>query len=359
MGKDFYKILGLTKSATIDEIKKAYKKLALKYHPDKNKSPGAEEKFKEVAEAYEVLSDPAKKQKYDQFGEDAFKQGGFEPGTGGGFGTHGGNGGYTYTFTNNNARDTFAQFFGGQDPFSSFFSQNGGDFDSDDGNYGNLGGGGNPFGGMGGFPFSFVSGGNLGAGGPRVKQTMNKPKNLKQDPPVERNLEVSLEELMKGCTKKMKLNRNVFDPSTGQTRREEKIMHINVKPGWKSGTKIRFEKEGDRRADSIPADVIFTIKDKPHPTFKRDGQDIVYTSKVSLKDALCGCNVIVKNLDGKPFELKLKQITPDTVKRIEGQGLPFPKDPSKHGDLLVHFNIVFPSNLSETVKQSLRKMLPD
>lgn len=357
MGKDFYKTLGISKTATIDEIKKAYKKLALKYHPDKNKSPGAEEKFKDIAEAYEILSDKDKRAKYDQFGDSAFTNGGsgFEPGQGG---FTGGNGGYTYTFTSNNARDTFAQFFQGQDPFSTFFSNGGGDFDSDDG--GNIGSGGNPFN-IGGFPFSFTST-NLGGAGPRVKQTMgqtNKSKPLKQDAPVERNLEVSLEDIMKGCTKKMKLNRNVYDPSTGQTKREEKIMQINVKPGWKSGTKIRFEKEGDRRADSIPADVIFIIKDKPHPTFKRENQDIIFTAKVSLKQALTGCNVIVKNLDGKPFELKMKQITPDTVKRIEGQGLPHPKDPSKRGDLIVKFNIQFPHNLSDTVKESLRKLLPD
>lgn len=70
---------------------------------------------------------------------------------------------------------------------------------------------------------------------------------------------------------KMKLNRNVYDPSTGQTRREEKIMQINIKPGWKAQTKIRFEKEGDRKPDTIPADVIFIIKDKPHSIFRREG----------------------------------------------------------------------------------------
>lgn len=204
--------------------------------------------------------------------------------------------------------------------------------------------------------------GGFNTGGQRFTTSKPNPnkssKNLRQDPPVERQLEVSLEDLLKGCTKKMKISRNVHDPSTGQVRREEKIMQINIKPGWKSGTKIRFEKEGDRKPNSIPADVIFIIKDKPHPLFKRDGQDIVYTAKVSLKDALCGCSVIVKNLEGKPYDVKCNQITPTTVKRIPNQGLPYPKDQSKRGDLLIKFDIRFPENLSESVKQTLRNCLP-
>jgi len=348
MGKDFYKILGLTKTATLDDIKKAYKKLALKYHPDKNKSQGAEEKFKEVAEAYEVLSDPDKRKKYDTLGEDAFRQG-FDPSsTGSGFG---GGPGFQYTYTTNDPRTTFSQFFGGIDPFSTFFSSGQADFDSDDGiNGGNIGSG-NPFG-M-GTPFSFT---NIGPRG--YTKTQQTTRSRKQDPPVERNLEVSLEEVLKGNTKKMKLNRNVFDPSTGMTTREEKIMQINIKPGWKSGTKIRFEKEGDRKPDTVPADVIFIIKDKPHPLFKREGQDIVYTARISLKEALCGTTISVKNLEGKTFEVKCNNVTPSTIKRIAGQGLPNSKDTSKRGDLLIKFDIKFPENLTESVKNTLRGILP-
>lgn len=350
MGKDFYKVLGLSKNATLDDIKKAYKKLALKYHPDKNKSPAAEEKFKEVAEAYEVLSDPTKKQKYDTLGEDAFKHG-FDPSSGGGFGNAAGNGGFTYSFTSNDPRQTFAQFFGGSDPFAAFFSNgSAGDFDSDDGNMGTSS---HQFANIGGMPFSF--------GGPSQRFTSkqeSRPKNLKQDPPVERNLEVSLEEVLKGSTKKMKLNRNVYDPSTGQTRREEKIMQINIKPGWKENTKIRFEKEGDRRPNSVPADVVFILKDKPHKDFRREGQDIVYTARITLKEALCGCTVLVKNLEGKTFEIKCNQVTPSTVRRIPNQGLPNSKDVTKRGDLLVKFDIKFPDNLSDSVKSTLRNVLP-
>uniref|UniRef100_F1L3M9 DnaJ subfamily B member 5 n=1 Tax=Ascaris suum TaxID=6253 RepID=F1L3M9_ASCSU len=117
MGKDYYKVLGIAKSASEDEIKKAYRKMALKYHPDKNKEPGAEAKFKEVAEAYDVLSDPKKKEIYDKYGEDGLKAGGE--------GGPGGPGGYHYEFQGDPMR-MFAQFFGGgEDPFSSFFNGSG------------------------------------------------------------------------------------------------------------------------------------------------------------------------------------------------------------------------------------------
>lgn len=119
MGKDYYKMLDVPRSATDDEIKKAYRKMALKFHPDKNKAPGAEEKFKEVAEAYDVLSDAKKKEVYDKYGEDGLKGGmGNEPG-------HGPGGpGYHYSFTGD-PRKIFSQFFGGEDPFAAFFSSSG------------------------------------------------------------------------------------------------------------------------------------------------------------------------------------------------------------------------------------------
>ena len=114
MGKDFYKVLGLNKSATEDDIKKAYRKMALKYHPDKNKSPGAEEKFKEIAEAYEVLSDPKKKQIYDVHGEQGLRGGGS------GGGSQGPHENFTYTY-HGDPRATFEAFFGTSSPFASFF----------------------------------------------------------------------------------------------------------------------------------------------------------------------------------------------------------------------------------------------
>lgn len=113
MGIDYYKVLGIEKGASEDDIKKAYRKMALKYHPDKNKSPNAEEKFKQVAEAYEVLSDPKKKEIYDMYGEEGLK--------GGVGGPSGRPGTTTFTFSND-PRETFRTFFGTDDPFNIFMS---------------------------------------------------------------------------------------------------------------------------------------------------------------------------------------------------------------------------------------------
>ncbi|KAF5890914.1 dnaJ subfamily B member 1-like, partial [Clarias magur] len=252
MGKDYYSILGIQKGASEDEIKKAYRKQALKYHPDKNKSPGAEEKFKEIAEAYDVLSDPKKKDIYDRFGEEGLKGG-----AGGGGGPNGP--GFTYTFQGD-PHAMFSEFFGGRNPFEHIFGRMGGedDMDVDD-----------PFAGFG-------LGGGRHFGGGRLEK--------KQDPPVTHELRVTLEEVFSGCTKKMKISRRRLNPDGRTTRTEDKILTVEVKKGWKEGTKITFPKEGDQTPTNIPADVVFIVKDKPHPMFKRDGSDIIYPAKVSLKE---------------------------------------------------------------------------
>lgn len=356
MGKDYYSILGVSKTANDDELKKAYRKLALKYHPDKNKSKDAEEKFKEIAEAYEVLSDKKKRDIYDQYGEEGLKGG--IPG-GGGSGSDGQ--GFTYTF-HGDPRATFAQFFGNSDPFAAFFGGSGGGptmFESDMGDDGDIfaqfgrGGGG------GGFPGGAFRSQSFNIGGmPQGGGGQRKAKS--QDPPIEHDLYVSLEDVDKGCMKKMKISRLVAQPD-GSSRKEEKILNINVKPGWKAGTKITFPKEGDQIPGKIPADIVFIIRDKPHDKFKREGSDIKYTAKISLKQALCGCTVNVPTLQGQTITINTSGeiVKPNTVKRMQGRGLPFPKEPSRRGDLLVTFDIKFPENLSKNTKELLMDMLPN
>lgn len=359
MGKDYYKILGLARGATEDDIKKAYRKMALKYHPDKNKAPGAEEKFKEVAEAYEVLSDKRKREIYDQYGEEGLK---------GGFGgtTSGGTGGpnttnFTYTF-HGDPRATFAEFFGTNNPFESFFT-----------------GGSAPGSGSSGFgdllddhddPFGFVNlGATLGGFGPsrtpfrshsfNVGGSQNRAKEKPQDPPIEHDLYVTLEDLFKGVTKRMKISRRVVG-NDGSIRKEEKVLTINVKPGWKTGTKITFQREGDQAPNKIPADIVFIIRDKPHQHFKREGCDLKYTCRVNLKEALCGTRVEVPTLSGDRVTLNMTDeiIRPTTLKRILGRGMPMPKDPTKRGDLLVTFDIVFPERIPAATRDLLRSSLP-
>lgn len=358
MGKDYYKVLGVARGANDDEIKKAYRKLALKYHPDKNKSPQAEERFKEVAEAYEVLSDKKKRDIYDQYGEEGLRGGMGGCGGGGGGGGHDG-GSFTYQF-HGDPRATFAQFFGTSDPFGVFFGNDGGganmfytdmggEMDDPFGFGGGRGGGG----GMGGgFPGAFRSQSFNVQGSPNRKHKA-------QDPAIEHDLYVTLEDVYGGCQKKMKISKMVM-AHDGGARKEEKILNINVKPGWKAGTKITFPREGDQVPGKIPADIVFIIRDKPHQHFKREGSDIKYTSKISLRQSLCGTVVKVPTLSGETLSISTvgEIVKPNTVKRLQGRGLPFPKEPSRKGDLLVAFDIQFPSALNQNAKDILADLLP-
>jgi len=347
MGKDYYKTLGISRNANEDEIKKAYRKMALKFHPDKNKTPGSEERFKDVAEAYEVLSDKKKKEVYDRYGEEGLKG---NAGGGGG----GSNPNFTYTF-HGDPRATFAQFFGSNNPFESFFT-------SGMGPGGGLGGrvffdeemedGGVPLFGMGGTrPGAFRSQSfNTGPTKQRTKQ---------QDPPVEHDLYVTLEDISRGCTKKMKISRKVMNPDNVTSRREDKVLTINVKPGWKSGTRITFQREGDQGQGKIPADIVFIIRDKPHPLFKREGSDIRYVCRISLREALCGTVVEIPVLQGEgvPLDLTREIVKPKTTKRLQGRGLPHPKETSRRGDLIVTFDIKFPEVLSTSAKEILSSVI--
>ena len=268
MGKDYYDVLGLSKGASEDEIKKAYRKMALKYHPDKNKGPGAEEKFKLIAEAYDVLSDKNKKEIYDKYGEEGLKRGagGADPNSAGG----------TYTF-HGDPHETFRMFFGTDNPFEMFgsFGQGGQGFSfgssnsNEDFQTGNM------------FSNIFSS----GMGGPGVSRSFSHgARDKKQDPTITYDVFVSLEEVSKGTTKKMKITKKVLNQDRRTTRSEDKVITIDVKPGWKEGTKVTFPKEGDQSPNKIPADIVFVIKDKPHPLFTRDGNDIRYKAKITLKE---------------------------------------------------------------------------
>ncbi|KAM9313482.1 dnaJ homolog subfamily B member 1 [Gastrophryne carolinensis] len=339
MGKDYYKILGLSKGASEEDIKKAYRKQALKYHPDKNKDPGAEERFKEIAEAYDVLSDPKKREIFDKYGEEGLKG---TPGGGGG-GGGGPNGPFqSYTF-HGDPHAMFAEFFGGRNPFDTFFARGDEDMDTDD-----------PFSGfgMGGF-------GHLG-GFPRAAPGRGPSVPKKQDPPVIRDLPITLEEVFTGCTKKMKISHKRLGPDGRSIRSEEKILTIQVKKGWKEGTKITFPKEGDETPTNIPADIVFVLKDKPHSMFKRESSNLVYVAKISLREALCGCSINIPTLDGRTIPLASRDqiISPGSKRRIHGEGLPLPKAPEQRGDLIVEFEIRFPERLSAAARETLERVLP-
>lgn len=243
MGKDYYKVLEISKGANDDEIKKAYRKLALKYHPDKNKSPQAEARFKEIAEAYEVLSDKKKRDIYDQYGEDGL-HGGIPGGTNG-------SQNFSYEF-HGDPRATFAQFFGNSDPFGMFFSSGNGANMFDAGMFGNgMEADDDAMHGMFGQQQQQQRASFGGPGGAFRSQSfnINQPPNRKarqQDPPIEHDLYVSLEDIEKGCVKKMKISRMAVQLD-GSSRKEEKLLNINIKAGMHHRIYNIIIKSGQRK----------------------------------------------------------------------------------------------------------------
>ncbi len=343
MGKDYYVTLGVAKTATEEEIKKAYKKQALKWHPDRNpdNKKVAEEKFKEIGEAYEVLSDKQKREIYDKYGEEGLKGGVPPEGFSGqgfpqGFSFNNGGGGGNFRYNPSSANDIFEQFFRSM------------------GGMGGMGGK-TRMGGMPGFGFSGFGDdsdedmfGHGGFGGRAEKKSA----------PSQFDLPCTLEQLYTGCTRKMKVTRKVFDGS-GHSIPVEKVLTIEVKPGWKASTKITFEKEGDERPGEQPADIVFVVKELPHEKFKRDGSDLHYTAKLSLKDALTNPIVEIPTLEGKKLKVSMNGVvSPSSVHILDGYGMPVSKHPGKKGNLIVHFEVQFPTILSQQQKELIQKALP-
>lgn len=185
---------------------------------------------------------------------------------------------FTYQF-HGDPRATFAQFFGSSNPFGSFFDMSDNlfeknVFDSLDTETDFF----SPFGGLGGQRHGL--GGAFRSHSFNVHSPLKKEKQ--QDPPIEHDLYATLEEINKGCVKKMKISRRVIQ-ADGSPKKEDKYVSIAIKPGWKSGTKVTFQKEGDQTRGKIPADIVFLIRDKPHPLFKREGSDLRYTARLTLK----------------------------------------------------------------------------
>jgi len=356
MGKDYYKILDLPRNASEDEIRKAYRKMALKFHPDKNKSAEAEEKFKEVAEAYEVLSDPQKREVFDKYGEEGLKGTPNPPGGATEFKFEMPTGFTAFTF-HGDPMSTFSRVFGREDPFKGMFDRG----------FGVPGAfGGVDFPDMGGFhTFHHQAHPAFSRQRSSSFEDMSFARKKAQDPPIEKFLMVTLEELLTGTTKKLKIIKKVLNPDRMTTRPEEKILTIDVRKGWKEGTKITFPEEGDQKPHTVPADIVFIIKDKPHIYFKRDqDNNILYTAKVSLKEALTGhtsgASVPVPTLDKRTVNIPVNTIIkPGTKRRIKGEGLPLPKKLNQRADMLVEFDVDFPVQLPAANIEMLKNALPE
>lgn len=361
-----YDALSIAPSATQEEIKKAYRKAALKWHPDKNKDkPDAGEKFKEVSQAYEVLSDPEKRKIYDQYGLEFLLRGGAPPpegaeggmpggGFGGmpggfqGFSSSGGmpGGGRSFHFSTSGGPGGF-NFSDPNDIFSSFARNGGGGgggaMDQDD-------------------LFDLLGGGGFGrsSGGSR-RSTANFRPARPQTPEttvIEKDLPVSLEDLYKGCHKKMKIKRKVFDHATGQRNQEDKILEMDIKPGLKAGSKIKFANVGDQTEEGGTQDLHFVVREKPHPTLRRVDNDIVAKVDLDLKDALTGWSKTVTTIDGKQLQVRGGGPTsPGYQERFPGLGMPISKKPGERGDFVVEVNVVFPKSLTAAQKTKIKEAL--
>ncbi|EXF81527.1 DnaJ domain-containing protein [Colletotrichum paranaense] len=357
-----YETLGVAPTATEQELKKAYKTNALKYHPDKNAhNPDAEEKFKEISHAYEILSDSQKRTVYDQYGE-----AGLEGGAGGGGGMA--------------AEDLFAQFFG-----------SGGGFG----------------GGLGGM---FGGGGMPNRGPPKART-------------IHHTHKVSLEDVYRGKISKLALQRSVICSKCegrggkegavkrcagcdghgmktmmrqmgpmiqrfqtvcpdcngeGETIKDKdrckqcngkktivdrKVLHVHVDRGVRSGTKVEFRGEGDQAPGIQAGDVVFEIEQKPHNRFTRKEDDLLYQCEIELVTALAGGTIYIEHLDDRWLSIEIlpgEAIAPDAVKMVRGQGMPSPRH-HDFGNLYIQFNVKFPEKgwtEDPAAFEALQKLLP-
>lgn len=343
-----YDLLGVKRNATLDEIKKAYKKLALQYHPDRNPSPDAQDKFKEINSAYEVLSDAQKREIYDKYGEEGLQGGGGM----GGFGDH---------------MDIFSHFFGG---------------------------------------------------GQR-----RKPQGPVKGQDVLHALQVSMEDLYTGATRKVRITRTRICKECngiGATKKEAviectncngsgrkvtiqqlapgfvqqvagvcpecqgqgksvnekfkckkctgrkvvsdvKTVEVNIDKGMKDKQKIVFEGEADERPDVLAGDIVFVLQQKPHPLFERDGNTLFMKKKINLLEALTGVEFKVTHLDGRHLLVKSKKgsvIKPGDILQINNEGFPTYKNPYEKGHLLIKFEIEFPDKIPPQFVKQLQDILP-
>ncbi|PTD05716.1 Protein psi1 [Fusarium culmorum] len=364
-----YDTLNVKPEASQDEIKKGYKKAALKWHPDKNKnSPDAAEKFKECSQAYEILSDPEKRKIYDSYGLEFLLRGGTaqpESGAGagagaggnpfaaggmpGGFNFEGGMpGGGTRTFhfnTGGGGAGGFG-FSNPEDIFAEFMRNGAGGMHGgvDDEDMAGM------FGGFGGGPRSRASRTRSGFDG-RARETTPEVTT------VERPLPLTLEELFNGVTKKMKIKRKTFDDSTQKRVQTDQILEVPIKPGLKKGSKIKFNGVGDQ-VEGGRQDLHFIVEEKEHPLYKREDNDLVHTVTLDLKEALTGWRRTVTTIDGRQLNLEKGGPTqPNSEERYPGLGMPISKKPGQRGDFVIKYKINFPSSLTADQKQKLREIL--
>ncbi|KAM5537149.1 hypothetical protein V8D89_009082 [Ganoderma adspersum] len=364
MGTDYYKLLGISRDASEDDIKKAYKKMALKWHPDRNaSSEEAAQKFKEISEAFEVLSDKQKRIIYDQgrvppqgangpsgfSGFNGFPGGStftFTSGPGGAPGGFGGPGGFSPTDPNK----IFEQIFGMSGLGGMGFGGMGGSFPGGPGvrttRMGSMFGGRDEDDDMSG---SFFGGSGMPGGMPGGRAS---PHRSPTTPTSSQPSEITKP------LKHLKVGRRLLNGKT-----EDKVLEIQVLPGWKSGTKIRFPRAGNEQPSGESQDLVFVVEEKPHARFTRDNNDLVTTLKIPLVDALTGTGTkqVVEHLDGRKIQVSPPSdiVKPGQTTVIRGEGMPVRKAGAakQKGDMTVKWEVVFPDRLTPVQKEGIRKVL--
>jgi len=337
MGVDYYAILNITRNATNDEIAQAYRKLAIRLHPDKitksktvnvkdlNRAPDgispalAHEQFLRIAESYDVLADRTKRAMYDQFGEEGLKAGVPNAGKNGAWS-------YGYTF-HGDAEKTFKDFFGTDNPFADFSDMAWMDNDAD----------------ADGAPMSFGS--SLHGRSERQKQ-----------PDIIKTLPLTLTEMFHGCMKKVTISRKVMNEDGHTSSIRDKVLTINCRAGISVNSRIVFKKEGDQGPNIIPADIVFVVEQIAHPIFKRTGNDLEFTATVPLSRALVGCSIEIPTLDNREISVPINDIIhPKYSKIVKNEGMPIYGNSKQRGNLAISFHIEFPSRLSPDAKGMIRQ----
>ncbi|KAL6928153.1 Molecular chaperone (DnaJ superfamily) [Hanseniaspora valbyensis] len=349
-----YDLLGCSPTASEQELKKGYRKAALKFHPDK--PTGDAEKFKEIGEAFEILSDKDKRQVYDVYGLEAARGGaGSMPGGGNPFGgAQGGNpfgggapgGAGFHSFSDEDAFNIFSQFFGGG-------SGGGHSFGGSSSGFGSSGGmprGGNPFGGA---SSGFGGSGGMPGGFSGFDDGHSQQRAAPEEETYQINLPVSLEDLFVGKKKSFNIGRK-----NAQGQKEMKQFDIQLRPGWKAGTKLTFKNEGDYNpATGRRKNIQFVIQEKANDNFKRDGDDLIYYLPITLKESLLGFEKQINTIDGKRISIrKVNPVQRDEQHRYPGQGMSIKGDINKRGDFVVKYKVDCPLKLTPEQREAVEKV---
>jgi curved DNA-binding protein len=304
---DYYETLGVKKESSSQDIKKAYRKLAMKYHPDRNKGDReAEEKFKKISEAYAVLSDPEKRKQFDTFGSADFQQRYSQEDIFRGFDL----GDILKEFGLGGLGGEFRTAAGQGSPFESFFFQSGG-----------------PGGGRGSF-----------------RTTAQQPQRGSD---LTYEISVALQEILAGSEKTISL------------RRDNKTESVSVKipKGIKAGQKLRLAGKGSPSPYGGPAgDLYLIIKELPHPVFTREGSNLVVEQRIPFSKACLGSEISLKSLEGKELKVKVSPGIQSNAKlRVKGHGLPVGRTGGR-GDIYVRITVDVPTNLSDEQKKLIRQL---